>query len=96
MGAYSFLNEKKIKFWKVKVRDEEYLLNLFPDLEDYLFKLEDVMPGTVLFVDDKNGLFIKANAGIIEVEEIQGENAKRMKVGDFLRGNAMMVGEVFE
>ena len=42
MGAYTFLNGKKIKLWKVKVRDEEYLLNLFPDLEDYLFKLEDL------------------------------------------------------
>lgn len=96
MGAYTFLNGKKIKLWKVKVRDEEYLLNLFPDLEDYLFKLEDVMPGTVLFVDDKNGLFIKANEGIIEAEEIQGENAKRMPIGDFLRGNKIMAGEVFE
>ena len=96
MGAYTFLNGKKIKLWKVKVRDEEYLLNLFPDLEDYLFKLEDVMPGTVLFVDDKNGLFIKANEGIIEAEEIQGENAKRLPIGDFLRGNKIMAGEVFE
>ena len=96
MGAYSILNGKKIKFWKVKVRDEDYLLHLFPDLEDYLFKLKDVMPGTVLFVDDKNGLYIKANGGIIEVEEIQGENARRMNILDFLRGNTIMAGEFFE
>ena len=96
MGAYSFLNGKKIKLWKVKVRNKEYLLNLFPDLEDYLFKLDDVMPGTVLFVDDKNGLYIQANEGIIEVEEIQGENAKRMKITDFIRGYNIMAGEYFE
>ena len=96
MGAYSILNGKKIKFWKVKVRDEDYLLHLFPDLEDYLFKLKDVIPGTVLFVDDKNGLYIKANDGIIEVEEIQGENAKKMNILDFLRGNNIMAGEYFE
>lgn len=96
MGAYSILNGKKIKFWKVKVRDEDYLLQLFPDLEDYLFKLKDVMPGTVLFVDDKNGMYIKANGGIIEVEEIQAENAKKMNILDFLRGNSIMAGEVFE
>ena len=96
MGAYSILNGKKIKFWKVKRRDEDHLLHLFPDLEDYLFKLKDVMPGTVLFTDDKNGLFIKANEGIIEVEEIQGENAKRMNVLDFLRGNQILAGEMFE
>ena len=96
MGAYSTLNGKKIKFWKVKVRDEDYLLHLFPDLEDYLFKLKDVMPGTVLFVDDRNGMYIQANNGIIEVEEIQGENARRMNILDFLRGNTIMAGEFFE
>ena len=96
MGAYSNINGKKIKFWKVKVRDEDYLLHLFPDLEDYLFKLKDVMPGTVLFVDDKNGMYIQANDGIIEVEEIQGENARRMNILDFLRGNTIMAGEFFE
>lgn len=96
MGAYTFLNEKKIKFWKVKVKTEEELVNLFPELEEYLFKLKDVTEGTILFASDKKGLFIKAKRGIIEVEEIQGENAKRMPVGDFLRGNEIMAGEVFE
>lgn len=96
MGAYTFLNEKKIKFWKVKVRTQEELVTLFPELEEYLFKLNDVTEGTILFANDKKGLFIKAKDGIIEVEEIQGENAKRMKVGDFLRGNEIMAGIVLK
>lgn len=96
MGAYTFLNSKKIKLWKVKVRREKELVELFPELEEYLFKLKDVMEGTILFASDKNGLFIKARDGIIEVEEIQGENAKRMLVRDFLRGNEIMAGEVLE
>lgn len=96
MGAYSFLNEKKIKLWKVKVRSEEELVTLFPELEEYLFKLKDVTEGTILFANDKKGLFVKAKGGIIEVEEIQGENAKRMPINDFLRGNEIMAGEIFE
>ena len=96
MGAYTFLNEKKIKLWKVKVREEEELVALFPELEEYLFKLKDVTEGTILFANDKKGLFIKAKGGIIEVEEIQGENAKRMPVNDFLRGNEIMAGEILE
>ena len=96
MGAYTFLNEKKIKLWKVKVRTEEELIALFPELEEYLFKLKDVTEGTILFSDDKKGLFVKAKGGIIEVDEIQGENAKRMPVGDFLRGNEIMAGEILE
>lgn len=96
MGAYTFLNGKKIKLWKVKVRTEEELATFFPELEEYLFKLKDVTEGTILFANDKKGLFVKAKDGIIEVEEIQGENAKRMPTGDFLRGNEIMAGEILE
>lgn len=96
MGAYTFLNEKKIKFWKVKSRSKEEMIELFPELEEYLFKVDDLIPGTVMFSSDKNGLFIKAKEGIIEVIEIQGENAKKMPVRDFLRGNSIMAGEIFE
>ena len=96
MGAYTFLNGKKLKFWKVKVRTQQELIQIFPELEEYLYKLEDVMEGTILFANDKKGLFIKAKEGIIEVEEIQGENAKKMPVGDFLRGNEMYVGEILK
>lgn len=96
MGAYTFLNDKKLKFWKVKIRTEKELIEKFPELEEYLFKLKDVMEGTILFSNDKKGLFIKAKEGIIEVEEIQGENAKKMPIGDFLRGNEIYAGEVLE
>ena len=96
MGAYTFFNGKKLKFWKVKAISENDLINKFPELEEYSFKLEDVMEGTILFANDKKGLFIKAKEGIIEVEEIQGENAKKMPVGDFLRGNEMYVGEILK
>ncbi len=96
MGAYTFLNGKKLKLWKVKVKTEQELVSLFPELEEYLYKLQDVAEGVILFASDKKGLFIKAKEGIIEVEEIQGENAKRMQVGDFLRGNTIMAGEILE
>ena len=96
MGAYTFLNDKKIKIWKTKVRTENELLELFPELKEYLFKVKDLMQGTIMFASDKKGLFVKANEGIIEIKEIQGENAKRMPVGDFLRGNEIMAGEIFE
>lgn len=96
MGAYTFLNGKKLKFWKVKVKTQKELTQMFPELEEYLFKLKDVMEGTILFSNDKKGLFIKAKEGIIQVEEIQGENAKRMPIGDFLRGNEIEVGQILK
>lgn len=81
MGTYSYLNGKKIKFWKVDILQDENL---------------NIENGTVIKADSKEGLYIKAKEGIIKVLEIQGENAKRMCVQDFLRGNNIEVGVKFE
>lgn len=81
MGTYAYLNGKKIKIWKVDV------------VEAYN---ENVKNGTVLKSDSKDGLYIKAKDGVIKVLEIQGENAKRMNIQDFLRGNQIEVGNIFE
>ena len=86
MGVFSMLNEKKLKFWKVQIVD----FNEFPDCD------ENMKNGTVVLADSKKGLCIKAKDGIISVLEIQGENAKRMPISDFLRGNQINVGEIFE
>lgn len=96
MGAYTFWDGKKIKFWKVQTLTENELLEKFQELEEYKYHLNKMQAGTVLFSDDKKGLFIKANDGILQVLEIQGENSKRMAVGDFLRGNPVGVGNMFE
>lgn len=81
MGTYSYLNDKKIKFWKV---------NTLP-LEN-----TSAENGTVIKSDSKEGLFIKAKDGIIQVLEIQGENAKKMCIQDFLRGNEIKEGTVLK
>lgn len=95
MGAYSCLNGKKIKFWRVQAISEQSLLEKFKELEEYKDNLNKIQPGTVLFSDDKKGLFIKANKGILQVLEVQGENAKKMEIGSFLRGNKIDVGQIF-
>lgn len=87
MGAYTFLNGKKIKFWKVDVAS-----NIGYDEEN----IQIFRNGTVLISDQRDGLFIKTKKGILNVLEIQGENAKRMSIGDFLRGNQIDEFEVFE
>ena len=89
MGAYTFLNGKKIKFWKVQVVG----LNELPNDKQ---NIEDFKSGTVIVVDLKNGIFIKTKQGILQVLEIQGENAKRMSIQDYLRGNTINEFEVFE
>ena len=96
MGAYSYIDGKKIKFWKVENLNNKNLIEKFPELAEYEYKMRDIEPGTVLFSDAKDGLFIKANEGIIRVLEMQAENAKRMSTSDFLRGNSIEVGKIFE
>ena len=83
MGAYSFIDNKKIKFWKVQI------------INDEIPESQDKKAGEVLLADSKKGLYIKAKDGIISVIEIQGENAKRMNIGDFLRGNKILEGMSF-
>ena len=82
MGTYSFLNDRKIKFWKVDVVSDN--------------SFENEKNGTVVKADSKEGLFIKAKDGLIKVIEIQGENAKKMSIQDFLRGNKIEVGSVMK
>ena len=77
MGTYSYLDGKKIKIWKVDVLPSDN---------------SSAENGTVIKVDSKDGLYIKAKDGIIKVLEIQGENAKRMSIQDFLRGNKINIG----
>lgn len=87
MGAYTFLNGKKIKFWKVDVATEDEIV-----VENLSF----IRNGTVLVSDVREGIFIKTKEGILKVLEIQGENARRMTIQEYLRGNSIQEFDVFE
>lgn len=95
MGAYSYIDGKKIKFWKSKVLTKEEFFSYKTEFEEYETKFNNLVPGTILIVDDKDGLYIKANGGVLKILEIQGENAKRMPTADFLRGNHLIAGMIF-
>ena len=94
MGTYTFLNDKKIKFWKVKNYSEKEFKNEF-SMYDFL-DINSQKQGTVVLANEKIGLYIKAKDGIISVLEIQGENSKKMSINDFLRGNKIQKGEIFQ
>ncbi len=87
MGAYTFLNEKKIKFWKVNVAGNN---------EIYAENMNFLRNGTVIISDPRDGVFIKCKEGILKIIEIQGENAKRMSIQDYLRGNPINEFDIFE
>ena len=86
MGAYTYKDGKMIKFWKAIAIYEENM-----DIDN----LKNIVSGTVVKSNEKEGLFIKTKKGILSVLEIQGENSKRMNINDFLRGNKIEEGYKF-
>ena len=91
MGGLTSLDGKKIKFWKVQIFNKEDVT--FELVNDF----ENVDAGTIILADDKKGLFIKTiDNKILSVLEVQGENARKMCTGDFLRGNKLAIGSKFE
>ena len=87
MGAYTYCNDKKIKIWKVEIASSEQI---------FIEGIENFRNGTVIVSGPKDGLYIKAKDGIIKILEIQGENAKKMNIEEFLRGNSIEKFSVFE
>ena len=79
MGAYTFVNGKKLKIWKVQIVEENKILTSDNKIKN----------GDIILADAKQGLFFKAKDGILEAIEIQAENCKRMNAKDFLRGNKL-------
>ena len=84
MGTYTMYQDKKIKLWKIDIEKETFA------------EFQNAVPGQILIANDKQGLYIKTIDGIIKVLEIQGENAKRMNICDFLRGNKLEENEILK
>jgi len=80
MGAYTMLDGKKIKIWKVKI----------------VQPVGNKKPGTILEASDKFGLVVATGNGAISVEEIQGENSRKMTIEEFLRGNKIEKGKILK
>ena len=96
IGAYTTYNDKKIKIWRAGSIELDEFIENHPEFADYKVSLNNMEGGAVIYSDIKQGLYVKAKTGIVIIQEVQAENAKRMPVQDFLRGNLIQTGEVFE
>jgi len=63
MGTYSFLNGKKVKFWKVQNFSKDEFSNISQGFEH--LEYDETNEGTVIMVNEKKGLYIKAKGGVI-------------------------------
>ena len=91
MGAYTNYDEKKIKLWKVQALSFAEYNEKYESIDHDTLK-----NGEIVKANSKEGLFIKVSDGIISVLEIQGENAKKMSIFDYLRGNKILENKVLE
>ena len=85
------------------VRGLNPFMGAYSNLNGHKFKFWKValgnnagIPGTIIVSNQKEGLEIATIDGSIKVLEIQGENAKKMNIADFLRGNTIQVSEKFD
>ena len=84
MGAYTFINDRKLKIWKANIIN-------FEEFESkYNINAKNIELGQVVLANDKFGLFLKAKDGVLEVIELQAENSKKMNSKDYLRGNKLI------
>ena len=96
MGAYTTFNGKKIKIWKVEKIETVEFVEKYPEFKEHIERFRNIIGGTILYSDIKEGLYVKAKDSIILIKEVQAENSKRMQIQDFLRGNPLQMGELFE
>jgi methionyl-tRNA formyltransferase len=71
-GAYTELDNDKIKIWESKISDA---------------KNSDFEPGTIIKANHDDGILIQTAAGILAIEKLQLPGGKRMNVQDFLNGH---------
>jgi methionyl-tRNA formyltransferase len=79
-GAYTFVNGKMLKLWKVCVSSPEEKI--------------EALPGQIRIVD--NAFFIGTADSPLQVLEMQLEGKKRMPASDFIRGTAITDGAFTE
>lgn len=79
-GAYTFLAGKKYKIWRTRCMTEK----------------TEAQPGTILRADKKEGLFVAAGDGVLEITELQAPGKKRMAAKDYLNGHAIALPATFE
>ena len=96
MGAYSKLNGKKIKIWKTDNLEISEFMEQYPEFKNHISIFNNITGGTIIHLNQKEGLYVKAKNSVLLIKEVQAENSKKMPVQDFLRGNKVELGEVFE
>ena len=79
-GAYTKLDDKKIKIWESRISDYENT---------------DYEAGTIIKADQDQGILVQTADGVLAVNKLQLPGGRRMNVRDFLNGHQLKVEKKF-
>ncbi len=80
-GSYSYLNGKLLRILELELVNDSFG--------------SGYKPGQILEVS-KAGIVVKTGDGAVTIKELQAENKKAMKAGDFIAGHKVILGDVFK
>lgn len=96
MGTYTILQGKKLKIWRVEAIEMDRFVKIYPEFEKEKQRVEDLENGTIIYIESKEGVYVKAKNGIIKLLEVQAENSKKMRIQEYLNGNQIQIGQILE
>lgn len=88
-SAYTTLDGKLLKIWKAQVVSDEDM-QMVGDLMDG--SVSSFPNGAICYVDTYQ-ILVKTASGYLSIIELQLESKKRMQVGEFIKGNSILVGQ---
>lgn len=96
MGAYGILNNRKIKIWKADIVELDDFMDEYPEFKEYGRRFKNLEPGTIVYINNQKGVYVKTQDKVLLILEIQAENAKKMNILEFIKGNQIIVGDIIK
>ena len=81
-GSYTYINDMRLKIWEIG--SKEYLQE------------GEVVPGKVVYANEKQGLVVAASNGRVRLSKVQAPGKRVMEDVEFLRGNKVEVNTILE
>lgn len=97
MGVSTEIEGKRLKIWKAETKKIEQFFEEYAeykDFEAYSDRIEELENGTIIGVEKRKGVYVKTKKEVLIIKEIQAENAKRMSIEEYLKGNQMEIGQI--
>lgn len=77
-GAFTYFRDRLLKIYKAEIESDE---------------ISSAELGKIIQADQRKGLLVQTQKGILKLKELQLEGKKRLSAEEFLRGSRIVIGE---